>query len=127
MKDAPNIRIVLLSDFHHFGCLLPILLKLLLGCFDFCFLIADPLVELQILPLEGSWRDLVLVVHFVDVLESSLLSVRNCLLSNLEHFRVLFRIEVLRSQFTWTHELSERVPFKYGAARANLWVSLRPI
>ena len=124
MKDAPNIRIVLLSDFHHFGCLLPILLKLLLGCFDFCFLIADPLVELQILPLEGSWRDLVLVVHFVDVLESGLLSVRDGLFSNLEHLRVLFWVEVLRGQFTRTHELSERITFKYGATRAHLWVSL---
>lgn len=124
MKNAPNILIVLLSDLHHFGRLLPILFKLLLGLLDLLFLLGDPLVELQIFPLESTWRDLVLVVHFVDVLESGLLSVRDGLFSNLEHLRVLFWVEVLRGQFTRTHELSERVTFKYGATRAHLWVSL---
>ena len=68
MKNPTNLLVVLLSVIHHLGSLLRLFLELFLRLLDLLFLLGYPMIQLEGLPLEGPWRNLLLVVHLVDVL-----------------------------------------------------------
>ena len=89
-----------------------LLFKFLLCLADFFLLFSDPLLKLEILSLESSWRDLILIEFVVDFLLSGFLAVSDCLFTNLEHLRVLLYFEILGCELATTSKLAEGVAFE---------------
>ena len=129
MQDAPYLLTVLLCVVQEFGHLLALALELLLGPLALLLLLCDPLVELQVLPLERPRRDDLLVILSIDLLLLAFLVVLDRLFTNFQHLRVVFRIQVLRSELARAHELAEGVPLEDRSTCGHLRVpaSLGPV
>ena len=122
IQNSSYLFVILLRVGHDLGRFLALFLELFLGLAHLFFLLGDPLLQLQVLALEGPWRDLLLVEELVDALLGRLFSISDRLFPHFQHLGVLLWRKVVRNWLHRSHELSESVPLEDRATRACLWV-----
>ena len=127
VEDPSDLLAVLLRVEHQLCHFLSLTLELFLCVAAFFLFFCDPLVQLEVLALERTWWNHLLVIFPVNLLLLIFLVVCDGFFAYLQHLGVVLRVKILGLELSRTHELAECITLEYRSACRALRVSLRAV